>query len=393
MNIACVLITHLPIKAELIRHPELLEMPVIVTQELGAKRLVLDYSRQVRRISVGMPLQEAMSVCQDATLLAADETYYQATFDEILQSLEQRSPLIEGAESGCAYVGLDGLEEMYRGEARLITSLLQAVHPALNPRIGVAEGKFPAYIAAITSDSGRATKVPDNVAEFLHCFSINLLPISWENKARLAHFGLHTLGNITQQPVVAMQAQFGTEGLRAWELAQGIDRRLLVAQKTEEVVTASLTFPAPTVALSGILLAVESLLAQAFSRKESRGKYARSIALEAQILYHPPWARQFTYKQAVGGKEKAFFVIKNSLESLALPGPLEDLKLTLSGLTGESGIQGSLFSDVRRQEQLRETVRQLQVRWGGKVPIYQARDLEPWSPIPERQKALVQFDS
>ena len=94
----------------------------------------------------------------------------------------------------------------------------------------------------------------------------------------------------------------------------------------------------------------------------------------------------------MGGKEKAFFVIKNALESLALPGPLEDLKLTLSGLTGESGIQGSLFSDVRRQEQLRETVRQLQARWGGKVPIYQAKDLEPWSPIPERQKALVQFD-
>lgn len=392
MSIACVLITHLPIKAELIRHPEFLEMPVIVTQELGAKRLVLDYSRQVRRISVGMPLQEAMSLCQDATLLAADETYYQATFGEILQSLEQRSPLIEASELGCAYVGLDGLGEMYGGSARLITSLLQAVHPALNPRIGVAEGKFPAYIAAITSNSGQATKVPENVAEFLHCFSINLLPISWENKARLANFGLHTLGHITRQPVGAMQAQFGTEGFRAWELAQGIDRRLLVAQKTEEVVTASLAFPTPTVSLSGILIAVESLLAQAFSRKESRGKYARSIALEAQIPYHPPWARQFTYKQAVSGKEKAFVVIKNALESLALPGPLEDLKLTLSGLTGESGIQGSLFSDVRRQEQLRETIRQLQVRWGGKVPIYQARDLEPWSPIPERQKALVQFD-
>ena len=392
MTIACVLITHLPIKAELVRHPELLERPVIITQELGAKRLVLDYSRQARRISVGMPLQEAVSVCQDATLLAADETYYQATFNEILQGLEQRSPLIESAESGCAYVGLDGLGEMYGGEARLITSLLQAVQPAFNPRIGVAEGKFSAYIAAINSDGGRATKVPENTSEFLHCFSINLLPISWENKARLAHFGLHTLGQIAQQPVGAMQAQFGREGLHAWELAWGIDRRPLVARKPEEVVTASLTFPAPTVALAGILLAVESLLSQAFSRKESRGKYARSIALEAQILYHPPWARQFSYKQAVGGKEKAFFVIKNALESLALPGPLEDLKLTLSGLTGESGIQGSLFSDVRRQEQLRETVRQLRVRWGGKVPIYQARDLEPWSPIPERQKALVQFD-
>ena len=392
MTIACVLTTHLPIKAELLRHPELLERPVIIVAEIGARRVVLDYSRQARRISVGMPLQEAVSVCQDATLLPADTPYYQTTFNEILDGLGQRSPLIEAAELGCAYVGLDGLEEMYGGEARLITSLVQAVHPAFNPRVGVAGGKFPAYIAAISSEAGRATRVPKNSAEFLHRFTINLLPVSWDVQARLAHFGLHTLGQIAGQPVGAMQAQFGREGLLAWELSQGIDRRPLVARKTEEVVTASLAFPAPTVALSGILLAVESLLSQAFSRKEARGKYARSSTLEAQILYHPPWVKEFTYKQAVGSREKAFFVIKNALESLALPGPLEDLKLTLSGLTGESGIQGSLFADVRRQEQLRETVRQLQVRWGGKAPIYQARDLEPWSPIPERQQALVQFD-
>jgi hypothetical protein len=95
----------------------------------------------------------------------------------------------------------------------------------------------------------------------------------------------------------------------------------------------------------------------------------------------------------VGSKDSALAVIKNALESVALPGPLEDMRLTLTGLTGESGIQASLFSDVRKQEQLRESIRQLRVRWGGRTPIYLVRDLEPWSPIPERQKILVPFDS
>jgi hypothetical protein len=69
------------------------------------------------------------------------------------------------------------------------------------------------------------------------------------------------------------------------------------------------------------------------------------------------------------------------------------MNLTLAGLTGESGIQTNLFSDLRKQEQLKESARQLRVRWGGQTQIYLVRDLEPWSPIPEREKILVPFDS
>ena len=80
------------------------------------------------------------------------------------------------------------------------------------------------------------------------------------------------------------------------------------------------------------------------------------------------------------------------LESATFPGPLEDMKLTLAGLTGESGAQASLFSDVRKQEQLREMMRQLEARLGGKPPIYQVREIEPWSRVPERRRALVQYE-
>jgi DNA polymerase-4 len=393
MTIACVLATHFPVKAELKRNPDLTDRPVIIVKESGPRRFALDHSPQAGGVAQGMPVQEALSLCKDPVLLEADEPYYQTTFNEILQVLGQRSPQVEAAELGCAYVGLDGLEQMYGGEARLATTLLQAVHPGFNPRVGIAEGKFPAYIAAISSGPGQATKVPESALDFLGKFSVNLLPISWESRARLRRFGLRTLGQIAQQRAGALQAQLGPEGLRAWELARGIDRRPLVPRRTEEVVTESFAFPSPIITLDGILLAVESLLARAFARQETRGKYARSITIESQVLHHPSWRRQFNYKQAVGSKERALFVIKNALESVSLPGPLEDMALTLRGLAGESGIQGNLFVDVRQQEQLRETARQLEARWGGKPLLYQLRDFEPWSPIPERQRILVPFGS
>jgi DNA polymerase IV len=94
----------------------------------------------------------------------------------------------------------------------------------------------------------------------------------------------------------------------------------------------------------------------------------------------------------VGNKDRALFVMKNALELVTFAGPLEDLTLTLLGLTGESGIQSSLLSDVRKHDQLREAVRQLEARMGFKPPIYQVRDMEPWSRIPERRQVLIPFD-
>jgi len=393
VKIACVLITHLPMKAELRRHAALRERPTIITEGHGSKQSVLDSSPETAGVIPGMPLQEALSRCKDATLLQADESCYRAAFDRVIASLSQRCPLVEKAGLGCAYVGLDGLEAMYGGESRLITSLLHAVPHHLNPRIGLASGKFPAYVAALASDGGQATRVPDDdMAGFLKRLPIDLLPLSWDNKARLRRFGLHTIGQLASLSIGSAQAQFGPEGRTAWDLANGIDNSPLLPHEPEESVRESLTFPSPTATLHTVLVAVETLLGRAFASPTLRGRYARMATLEGTVMQRPPWTRRFAFKEPVNSKRRAFPALKNTLETAVLPGPLEDMGLTLSGLTGESGAQASLFSDVRRQEQLREMMRQLEVRLRRKPPIYQVRDIEPWSRVPERRQALVQYD-
>ncbi|MCH7706495.1 MAG: DNA polymerase Y family protein, partial [Chloroflexi bacterium] len=83
-------------------------------------------------------------------------------------------------------------------------------------------------------------------------------------------------------------------------------------------------------------------------------------------------------------------VIKSRLEYQTLPGPLEDMSITFKNLTGEAGRQESLFHDLRRRDQLRDTVAQMETAYGHN-PIYQIREVEPWSRIPERRQALVPF--
>jgi DNA polymerase-4/protein ImuB len=192
--------------------------------------------------------------------------------------------------------------------------------------------------------------------------------------------------------VGAVQAQLGPEGRKAWELANGIDHSPLLPHQREEVVSEHLTFRSPTVTRSALLMAVETLLGRAFAQPQARDRYVRTTTIEGRVLGQAPWVRRFAFQGPVHRKDRAFAILKNSLESITLPGPLEDLKLTLAGFTGESGLQASLFSDVRRREQLKETMRQLEAHLGCRPPIFLVRDVEPWSRIPERRQVLVPFD-
>ena len=392
MKIACILITNLPLKAEMRRHTELRDRPVIVFADSGRGPHVLDSSLDAAGVVADMPLQEAISRCKDAVLIEADQPYYHTVFDGIIDSLFQRSPLVERSGLGCAYVGVHGLEAIYGDEARTMIALLNGVPRGYGPRVGLARTKYPAYVAAVMSREGQVTRVPEDVPGFLKDATVDHLPIRWKSKTRLHSFGLHTMGQVASLSISSLQAQLGAEGKLAWELANGIDHSWFHTLRQEDAVSESVTFPSPATTLSAVLLAMEMLLGRILAHPTVRGRYVRAISIEGKVMNRPPWNKTFAFKSPVGIKDKAFSIIKSWLETVQLPGPLEDLTLTVSGVAGDSGIQSSLLSDVRKQEQMREMMRQLEMRLRTKPPIYKVMELEPWSRIPERRQALVQFE-
>ena len=391
MHVACVLIDHLPFKLEVRRDPGLRKRRAIIVQRHGSRRIVLDASPSAHSVFPGMSLQEALACCKDAVPIEADSASYEQEFSTILLRLGDRSPVVESAGLGYAYVGLDGLQDTYGSEEKLIELLLQAVPPYLGTQIGVSEGKFPAYLAALSAGPGRAHKPTQRLTEYVAPWSVDVLPIEWEIKTRLHSFGLNTLGQVAERSIGPIQAQFGKVGARIWHLAQGIDDTPLIPQRVEEEMKESLTFAAPIVEVTALFVAVDNLLGRIFAHIEMRGRYSRMASLEATVYNKPTWQRRVIFKTPVGDRSQALFVIKASLEGVAMPGPLEDISLTLGELTGESGQQESLFRDVRQRQRLGQAISQLKVSQG-RNPIYQIREVEPWSRIPERRVALVTYD-
>ena len=214
VKIACVLITHLPAKAEARRNSALRDRPFLITAQSGGGARVLDHSPRLTGVSGGMPLQEALSRCGDASLIEADEAYYSRVFDQTVGRLQDKSPVIEKGEVGCVFLDMRGTEGMHGGDAGIARSLLNAVPDDLGPRVGLAQSKFPAYVAAHTSKPGRATRVSGDPAAFLEDLSLDLLPLSWEDRVRLHGFGIHTMGQgHRRQPRSPLEAPGGRHRL------------------------------------------------------------------------------------------------------------------------------------------------------------------------------------
>ena len=243
MKIACVLITHLRAKVEMRRQPRLKDRPVLIVERRRGRSLVIDHFPAASGVTAGMTLEQALSRQSGGIELEADESGYRQVFRRMLLSLQGVSDRVEGSELGTAYVGLDGLEALYGGEARLVTALLNAAPQDLAPRAGVGDAKFPAYVAARTSQPLGAAKVPPDAPGFLAPRPVDLLPVPHRVRDELRRFGLHTLGDIAAMNVIALTDRFGPEGRQAWELAQGIDGSPLAPLKHEERIVEHANLP------------------------------------------------------------------------------------------------------------------------------------------------------
>ena len=394
MLLACVLITHLRASVELRRHPHLEEKSFVIVDRSGGRSVVADYLPEGTRMRIGTPLEQALSLRGGRRVLEADEPHYREVFDGVLSALQGVSDRIEAAELGIAYVGLGGLEGMYGGEARLARALLNAVSPDLEPQVGLAHGKFPAYVAARVSGPHGAVRVPTNVKAFLAPHPINLLPVSRRLKEEMHRLGLHRMGAVASMSGHALLDRFGPEGRQAWELCNGIDHSPLVPMALEDAVVERTSLPFHTSSIEALLVTVETLLRRAYARPDMKGKYAAAADLLCAAPSWPPWEKKIRFKQPAGAWERASFALRSRLEADPPTHPVEDATLTLSDFTGDPSEQMTLLKDARddRRRRLVEVDRKLRPLMGGRHALHTIAQVAPWHPAPEMRALQVPVD-
>jgi nucleotidyltransferase/DNA polymerase involved in DNA repair len=395
MRAACVFVPRFPLAVEFASGCASRGQAVIIGEAADGHRAVLDCSPEAAAQGVrpGMPVREALGLCRDAVFLSPDPIRYHEASEAFLRVLSSVSPLVEDGDLGLAYVGVDGLQGHYEDEMALGETLVRAVRGGvgLEASVGIAEGKFPAWAAAAVSAAGEVTAVPaGKEREFLAPLDISLLPASAEALRRLDLYGLRTMADLAALPLGPVQAQFGSEGRWLWELARGVDREPLRPRQPEEVLSGRIGFLAPLVSVEALVVAGRQLLSRL--HPQLRRRAVRRLRLRAALTNGRSWERTITFREATSDRAQMLYVLRCTLEAAGLPGSVEELSVEISGLTEETGKQEGLFAAKgKRRAQLEEALRQLRARFG-QSPVYHIVEVEPWSRIPERRLALIDYD-
>ena len=394
MRIAFVSIPRFPCVVEAQRNPALASRPLIVGDADQPKR-VLECSMSAAEagVAAGMTVRQALGSCPEAVIVAPDSVLYQRKWECVLDVLGGVSPEVEDAGPGGAYVNTSGLGPHYRDDEALAVRIIDLVRSTsgLDAAVGLGDGKFPAFAAA-TCAAPRGSRVVPVGGEggFLAPLPLDLLPVEPETVFRLRLFGFEAIGEVAALSLPELQSQFGAEGRRIWRLAHGVDDEPLYPRPPVEKVEAGLSFEAPVAGVDVMVAAAKQLLSRL--RPALRGRAARELLLQAEMVSQRGWERRIVLREAVSEDERLDFVLRASLQNAPPPNAVRSISLRLSGLTGETGKQLSLGERGRLQRQLEECIRQLKARYGYS-PVFRCVDVEPWSVIPEERQILVESDA
>ena len=185
-----------------------------------------------------------------------------------------------------------------------------------------------------------------------------------------------------------LQAQFGPEGQLMRELAAGMDDTPLYPRLSEENIEESTTLASPTVTLELLLMALEAMLARAFTRLGQKNMGVSRILLWTRSWISEHWEEAVRFKEPAMNPKAVLTRIRQVMENVTQPGPVEELGMKITGTGGFTGKQKSLIAEVRAQEHLLDDIKQLEFRLGS-PQLFQIKEVEPWSRIPERRYALT----
>jgi nucleotidyltransferase/DNA polymerase involved in DNA repair len=389
MSIACVHIPRFAVEAERQRRPDIAARLILI-----GEATVLDCSLGADPLGVlrGIRMSEAIALCHKAVVLSPDAPYCQRLFDEVLGLLNELSPSVEAGEIGTSYVSLDGFDVE---AAAFADGLISSLHRRLGfmASVGIADGKFAARVVAATSRPGTAKTVESgDEASFLAPLPCSYLPASEAMLWRLKLLGLETIGDVTQLPLGAFQQQFGPEGKRCWELANGIDEEPIVPRVTESTVVRRMQLPATTASLETIMAGLERLLVAAYGDRARQGHWVRKAIVRGALDGGGAWELPIAFREALADPKAAWFAIRSAVTRHPPERLLEELEIELVGLSGESGKQAPMFeSKGKLWQQVEEAARHLNTN--GRRSIGRIVEVEPWSRIPERRTALEDFAS
>ena len=123
-KIACLLITHLGIKEEILRHPELVDRELILYTQGDSRSsrissirpVVFDVSKNVNGVPIGMPLTVAARRHPGSVFIQANLVSYGKVFAEVVSKLDKIVPAVQVDGLGKVYMDITRISQVFNSK-------------------------------------------------------------------------------------------------------------------------------------------------------------------------------------------------------------------------------------------------------------------------------------
>jgi len=421
---ACCWIPLFALRCETARRPELASLPLALLAPDDTRRL-WQVAPLARRAGVkpGMTVSQAIGLCPALKLCEPDPVHYDEQFARLVAALVTVSPVVEPVELGRAYVGTDGLEWLYGSPQQIVKEIQmlsaecgvrnaeckgkrrEANDPSLKFRtphsafrIGWGRGKFVSWVAASRAKPGGSVIVrPGEERKFLASQRLAVLPLDPDTHRRLLQLGVKTLGALVALPEEAVVSQFGRAGRRLWRLAAGLVSEPVVGRVVPEPIVAALTFFTPVGDRDLLAHALDKLVDRALGDPRRSGWRVQVVRVHAELEHGASWLVAATLKDPAATRERIAAPLKTQLERSPPAGAVERLVVEFTAFApGTAELQlfardAGAAARAGRRRALQSAAREIALRIRRPM-LYHVIEVQPWSRLPERRYALIDFE-
>jgi len=417
---ACCWVPQFALRCEAARRPEFASPshPCALLAPDNTRRL-WQVSPLARHAGVkpGITVSQAIGLCPTLKLCEPDPVHYDEQFARLVAALADVCPVVEPVELGLAYVGTDGLEGIYGGAKQIVDAIQRGTRkwergtgerssshcsafsvPRSAFRVGWGRGKFVSWVAATRARPGGAVIVPvGGEAEFLASQPLAVLPLDPDTHRRLRQLGLKTLGRLAALPEDAVVSQFGRAGRRLWRLAAGVEVERVVGREAPEPIVATIMFFSPVAERDMLAHALDRLLERALKHPRRIGWRVQVVRARAELEHGASWLVEATLKDPTADRVRLAAPLKTRLEQAPPAGAVERLTVEFTAFVpGTAELQlfardATAAARAGRQRALRTAVQEIKLRLKRSL-LYHVIEVQPWSRLPERRYALIDYE-
>ncbi|MCU1636548.1 MAG: polymerase [Cryobacterium sp.] len=271
---------------ELLDHPELAHLPVIVGHRSG--RSVVTAANYVARrygVNSAMPMSIALRRCPAAVVLEPHMSRYKEYSDQVMRIFGDITPLVEPLSIDEAFLDVGGAKRIHGSPAAIGALIRRRVEAetGLTCSVGAASTKFVAKLASSRAKPDGLLVVPaSDTLGFLHPLPVSALwGVGASTEQALARLGLRTIKDIAETPLEVLRKAVGAvSGQKLHDLAWGRDLRSVKLEREEKSVGHEVTFEHDVTDVARLRSEILRLSDQVAARLRQGGIVGRTVVLK-----------------------------------------------------------------------------------------------------------------